>query len=145
MSRMSTSATYVYGNTVRKTIPAWEVQQPVSEPRKSQQKANHMSVGYVAFLVLAIFAAAFILISYIQMQSQLTGLSKNVTAMEKELNALRDSNNDAYHRIVNSVDMEEVRRIAVEEFGMVYAQEDQIVLYETTSNDYMRQVTVANN
>lgn len=115
-----------------------------AEVRKNREKALHMSAGYVLFLVTALLTTAFILVNYIQLQSELTGLNKMVTVKEKELNSLRVENDEAYSRIVNSVDLEEIRRIAVQEFGMIYAKEGQIVIYENNGHDYMRQVTEDN-
>lgn len=147
MSQVNTANTYVYGSTARKIAPVrpeWEVQSQLAANKRKRHAAT-LNVGYVLFLVLAIATAAFVLINYIQLQSELTGLSKTIVSMEKELNVLRDSNNDAYQRAVNSVDMEEIRRVAVEELGMVYAQEDQIVLYDAPNNDYMRQIAAVSH
>lgn len=36
--------------------------------------------------------------------------------------------------------MEEVRRIAIQELGMKYAEEGQIVTYESESSDYVKQL-----
>ena len=42
----------------------------------------------------------------------------------------------------NSVekDLEEIRRIAIDEFGMKYAEQDQIVIYSDTKGDSVRQI-----
>lgn len=119
-------------------------QAPVTRPyevRKNREKALHMSAGYVLFLATALLAAAFILVNYIQLQAELTGLTKTVAAKESELNSLKQENDEAYNRIVNSIDLEEIRRIAIQELGMIYAKEGQIVIYENEGYDYMRQVT----
>ena len=68
-------------------------------------------------------------------------MTKAVASKEVQLSNLKEDNDATYNRIINSVDLEEVRRIAVEELGMVYAAEDQIVVYEHESRDYMRRVT----
>lgn len=135
---------YIYGNTVRKIEPDWEtapVRRPNHKVRKNREKARHMSAGYVFFLVVALCASAFILVNYIQLQSELTALTKTVARRESELNQLKLSNDEDYNRVISSVDLEEVRRIAIEELGMVYAEEGQIITYENESSDYMRKVT----
>lgn len=43
-----------------------------------------------------------------------------------------------YSRITNSIDLEEIRRIAIGELGMTYAKEGQIESYSSEGNDYMR-------
>lgn len=100
-----------------------------------------MSAGYVCFLGLALLAAGLILVNYIQMQAQLTNLTRSVASMESELNSARIANDEEYNRIVNSINLEEVKRIAIGELGMTYAQEGQIISYSGVKNDYMRKVT----
>lgn len=141
---------YIYGNTVRKMYPreeAWEqapVRKPHPEARKNREKAKHMSAGYVVFLAVALCTAAFILVNYIQLQSELTTLTKTVADKESELNTLRLSNDEHYNRIMSSIDLEEIKRVAIGELGMIYAKEGQIVEYDSEEGDYMRRVTGSN-
>lgn len=136
---------YVYGSAAYEpeaerqweTEPKRQIQPAV---RKNRERANHMSAGYVLFLAAALCAAAFILVNYIQLQAELTNLTKSVAAKESELNALRETNDEQYNRIVNSINLEEIKRIAIGELGMTYAQEGQIITYSNEGDDYMRQV-----
>ncbi|MCM1193194.1 MAG: cell division protein FtsL [Butyrivibrio sp.] len=136
---------YVYGSAAYETEAErqWEAEprrQVQPAVRKNREKANHMSAGYVLFLAAALCAAAFILVNYIQLQADLTNLTKSVAAKQSELNTLRDANNEQYNRIVNSINLEEIKRIAIGELGMIYAQEGQIITYTHEGDDYMRQV-----
>lgn len=135
---------YVYGNTVRKLEPQKRlkevpVKKPQHEVRKNRDKARHMSAGYVLFLAAALCTSAVILVNYLRHQSELTNLTESVAAKQSQLNDLRTSNNEEYNRIINSIDLEEIKRIAMSELGMIYAQEGQVIEYEGKSNDYMRQ------
>lgn len=137
---------YVYGNTVRRLDiqEQWEqapVKKPHPEVRKNREKARHMSAGYVMFLAAALCAAAFILVNFIQLQSDLTTLTKTVADRKSELNVLKLSNDEEYNRIISSIDLEEIKRVAIGELGMGYAEEGQIVEYENQEGDYMRRVT----
>lgn len=135
---------YIYGNTVRKVDFGWEetpVRKPDPKVRKNREKARHMSAGYVLFLAAALCACALILVNYIQLQSQLTAMTKQVARKESELNRMKLANDEEYNRIISGIDLEEVRRVAMGELGMVYAEEGQIVTYDNQSRDYMRKVT----
>ena len=110
------------------------------ETRKNREKARHMSIGYVTFLMVALVACAFFLVNYIQMQSQLTTKITEVSRMESELNALKLSNDEEYSRIESSVDLDEIRRIAITELGMTYPNQDQIVTIPDEGSDYVRQL-----
>lgn len=140
---------YVYGNTVRKINPQEEWEQAPAKKvnpgvRKNREKAKHMSAGYVMFLAAALCAAAFILVNYIQLQSELTTLTKTVADKQSELNGLKLSNDEDYNRIISSINLEEIKRVAIGELGMGYAKEGQIVEYENEEGDYMRRVTEGN-
>lgn len=134
---------YVYGSAA----PEMEIQRRLEEPdrqqsievQKNREKARHMSAGYVLFLGAALLTAGYILVNYLQMQAALTNLTKTVAARNSELIDLRAANEEEYNRIVNSIDLEEIKRVAMS-LGMTYADKDQIVIYESEKYDYMRQV-----
>lgn len=135
---------YIYGNTVRKVDFGWEetpVRRPDPKVRKNRERARHMSAGYVLFLAAALLACGWILVNYIQLQSQLTTLTKTVARRESELNQMKISNDETYNRIISNIDLEEIRKVAMGELGMVYAEEGQIVTYDGKSSDYMRKVS----
>ena len=140
---------YVYGTAVPKadiqrqleTEPSRRVHPVV---RKNRERAHHMNAGYVLFLAVAMCTAAWILVNYIQLQGDLTNLTKSVAEKQSELNTMRLANYEEYNRIISSISLEEIKRIAIGELGMTYAQEGQIVLYTNDSNDYMRQVPGSN-
>ncbi len=109
--------------------------------RKNREKARYMSAGYVTFLAVALTAAALVLVNYLQLRTELTNLTRSVAAKELEVNNMRMANDEEYNRIISSIDLEEIKRIALGELGMIYAQEGQIVPYDNKGSDYMRQVT----
>lgn len=139
---------YVYGNTARRLepqrrqeeAPVKKPHQPHHEVRKNRDKARHMSAGYVVFLTAALCAAAYILVNYVQLRAALTNLTEEVAGKESRLNYLKVSNDEDYNRIISGIDLEEIKRIALGELGMIYAGEGQIVEYENESRDYMRQI-----
>ena len=127
--RQAGNGYYVQGSTVRKLDIA-----------RDREKAEHMSAGYVLFLSVALMATAWILIGYIRLQSDITHSIENISKLENNLNDLRIANDEEYNRITSSIDLEEVRRIAIQELGMKYAEEGQIVTYESESSDYVKQL-----
>ena len=136
---------YVYGSAVpkqdiRRTLEEEPRRKLSHETRKNRDRAHHMSFGYVLFLAAALCATGVILIHYLQMQSELTNRMKQVDAMESQFNTLKMENDEQYNRILRSVDLEEIKRIAIGELGMTYATEGQIVTYQAAENDYMRKV-----
>lgn len=137
--------TYIYGNTVRVLeeeieLPRSPKRQGSNTARKNREKAHHMSFGYVLFLAGALIAAGFILTGYIGLQSDITRSIKNISRLESQLNNLKLENDEEYSRITSSIDLEEVKRIAIQELGMKYAEEGQIITFSGEGSDYVRQV-----
>ncbi len=140
---------YVQGNAVRKLqtmpnqYPAIEKtprKQISNATRKNREKARHMNMGYVLFLVTAMIISGFILTGYIGLQSDITNSIEHIAKLENQLNNLKLANDEEYSRITNSVDLEEVKRVAIQELGMRYAEEGQIIEFTSSGNDYVRQV-----
>ncbi len=99
-----------------------------------------MSAGYVMFLWAALVATGIILVYYIGLQSDITNSVKHISVLERQLNDLKVANEEDYSRITSSVDLEEIRRIAIQELGMQYAQEGQIISFASESSDYVKQM-----
>ncbi|MBE5860658.1 MAG: cell division protein FtsL [Butyrivibrio sp.] len=135
---------YVYGNTARKiNSPQRRDDIPLHVQKRAQAKrrAHRMSFGYLLFLTLAVVATGVILTWYITLQAQIKNSVKTVSTLEAKLNTLRQDNDEAYNKAVSSLDLEEIKRIAIGEYGMTYATEGQIVEYSNEGgNDYVRQV-----
>ena len=132
---------FIDGNTVRYTDVRRKTKQ-VPEKRVipgTGPKTRTMSVGYALFLVLAMVIAGSALINYIQMQFAVTNNVKQIAQLESELISLTQANDETHAKIVNSVDLEEVRRIAMGQLGMIYAEEGQIITYTNVGSDYVRQ------
>ena len=135
---------YVDGSTarqldVRRAIEEEPRKKISNETRKNRERAHHMNFGYVVFLALAMMVAGYVLIGYIQLQAETTAKVEKIASLEKELNNLKLSNDDELARINSNVNLDEIKRIAIGELGMVYAQEGQIVYYNNEGSDYVRQ------
>lgn len=99
-----------------------------------------MSAGYVLFLLTALVATGIILVYYIGLQSDITNSVKHISVLERQLNELKVANEEDYSRITSSVDLEEIRRIAIQELGMQYAREGQIISFASENSDYVKQM-----
>ena len=136
---------YVYGNTarqldVREAIYDRPRREQLNAARKNREKAMHMNPGYVLFLAFAMLISGIILISYIRLQSDITNSVTHIAALESQLNDLKLSNDEEYSRVESSVNLEQIKKIAIEELGMTYAASGQVVEYSSEGRDYVRQV-----
>lgn len=136
---------YVQGNAVRKLDVTEEIgKQPRKKisntARKNRERAKHMSAGYVMFLCMALVVTGITLVNYIGLQSDITNSVKHISTLEKQLNDLKLANDEDYSRITSSVNLEEIKRVAIQELGMQYAEEGQIIPFSSQNNDYVKQM-----
>lgn len=136
----------MYDNTARKVSVQRQLEEPPAhrlsrEARNNRERARYMNLGYIAFLMGALFLCGIILVNYIQLQSDLTAKTRTVAGLESDLNTLRQQNDEKYNRINANIDLEEIKRVAIGELGMTYAGEGQIITYSNVGSDYMRKVS----
>ena len=136
---------YIEGNAVRKLQPAsarqkYEMPMPQTRlVRRAKVKAVPMNKGYIAVAAAAFVIVCGVLMGYVNLQSNITNHIANISKLESQLNEMKLANDETYTKIMSSVDLEEIKRIAVNELGMKYAKEGQVVQYTGEGNDYVRQ------
>ena len=134
---------YVYGNTARALKPV-QVETPKSmhlshRARRNRERAGHMNFGYVLFLTFAIMITGIGCLQYLRLQSEITNSVKRISILESRLNEIKAENDDTESRIKGAVGLEEIKKRAMNELGMQYATQDQIVKYASDDTDYVRQ------
>lgn len=138
--------TYIEGNTVRKIQPL--ERQPKRRQgqehrsrRRTKEKLHiqYVNIFYTVFLFTAAVMVLWSCVNYLQLQAETTSRVKHIAALEMQLENLRKENDDHYTRIMTSVDLDYVKEVAINELGMVYASEEQVILYDGGTRDYVRQ------
>ena len=139
-------ASYVYGTSARKEAVRVQLERHVEQTkelsqrvRQNRSRALHMNKGYVVFLAVAAFVTLIACTQYLQLQSEITNRSERITALQQELANRKEANTTRYNAIVNSINLEEVRERAMNDLGMVYAQEEQVITYKNPANVSVRQ------
>lgn len=135
---------FVQGNTVRR-VEVVEERQTLSRDerirlRQNRERHKRMNLSYVLIMGTALLFVAVLLCNYIQLQSEVTNKVKEISKLEVEYNRLKLANDEELARINSSVDLEEIKAIAIGELGMTYAGEGQIVTIEDNDQDYVHQV-----
>lgn len=144
MSTMRRQQRAIEGNTARKMqtleYPSRE-RQPERRERRHAEKSNvqYVNVLYMIFLAAASCMVLWSCVNYLQLQAETTSRVKHIASLETELEDLRKENNDNYTRIMTSVDLDHIRDVAINELGMVYAEPNQVILYDGGTDDYVRQ------
>ncbi len=147
--RPVSAAHYVDGNTVRKvnrytteSMPKRDVQEDYRRShvvRRNREKALYMDGPYVFALTIAAVVTLFLCMNYLHIQSSITTRIDHIEELELTLEHLKSENDALQTRIDTYVDLDHVYKVATEELGMVYANKDQILLYNKTESEYVRQ------
>ncbi len=132
---------YVAESTARVSRLRSEAARPrVSAMTQSnRERALQMNFGYVLFLLAAAVVTIAICVNYLQLQARYTAVREETTYLETRLDSLRLENDATYNGIISAVDLEHVRETAQKRLGMSYPRRDQIVRYEKSEKDYVRQ------
>lgn len=145
-ARAQYTNTYIDGNVVRhiqevpQRRPRQEQRNRTSvKTRRNREKALHITMPYVVFLTAAAVATVFLCVNYLKLQAAGTTYRNEIASLESDLSTARMANDNAYEDAMSSVNMEEIKNIAVNELGMEYANEGQVVFYSSQDGDYIRQ------
>ncbi|MCD7807347.1 MAG: hypothetical protein LUH19_08420 [Lachnospiraceae bacterium] len=152
-------AQYQYGAAAAQPAPSRVHSSSQAAPARRQAPVRHqvdvraekgrvtLQASPVNKLGLLVVTLSFLFLGvmvlrYVGLQSDITQLRSNIQSLETQVNDLSASNDEYLNRIEASVDLEEVREIAIMDLGMVYASEDQIITYDSQIDDYLEQSVV---
>lgn len=148
-NRRPVNGTYVSGNTVRAAEPGYygqvsdreleRRQAKIRAVRRNQEKALYMDLPYVVMLTIAAVCALSICVSYLHVQSSIATRINHIETLEQDLERLKSENDALQTKINTDIDLDHVYKVATEELGMVYANRDQVLLYDKTESEYVRQ------
>ncbi len=126
------------GSTAPKVTSAQVPARKTTKRRKNQRNGK-VNFRYVACIsILAVLSVAMCLI-YLTLQTSYVSLQKRETALSSQLSAMIRENDANENRVLSSVNLEEIRDRAMNDLGMVYASQDQIVTYQSPGSDYVKQ------
>lgn len=107
--------------------------------RKNRERAQGMTWVFVVFLAAVSVAVLYTCVQFLQLKAQITNSVETIAQLESEYSQLR-ADNDAYESQLNaSVDLEEVKKTAMERLGMKYPADNQVITYQMPKGSYVRQ------
>ena len=135
---------YAYGNVVRKADvkPVRKKGVRVVEGgniRRAPKNNTGITAGYVFFLAVMLCVVGGFCFYYINVTSSITNDLKTIAKLEAQYTSLKAENDDYENRINGAIDLEAIKKKAMNDLGMQYANDDQIVKYESDDTDYVRQ------
>ena len=145
--RRTHNEVYMYDNLVRVRRPQihqeagyYEEEARTVSPqtKKNQRRAMKLGFGYVTFFAGAVAVALFVCFHYLGAQADLEQKTRKIESLRTEITRLNEKNTSEYNHIANSVNLDEVQQRAAE-LGMVYAEDSQIVKYQSAGDHKIRQ------
>lgn len=146
---------YVNGNTVRRMAPqpSYEERRRNREEmerirrqknrrsaaRRNRERAMYMGRARVAFLSVCVILAALASVSYVRLQASVAENQRAISHMESQIADLRADNDARYKTLINSVNLDHVKKVAMKKLGMKYPKKTQIVYYKVDKDSFMDQ------
>ena len=93
------------------------------------------AIAFVGFVCLMFFFSY----SYLSILSESQTLSDEVVQLTSELNTITVSNDELEADIKSSIDYDEVFRVATEELGMKYPDRSQVITYDSSESEWVKQ------
>ena len=133
---------FVEGNTVRvETRPEHSPEQEIRihvQPKAVPARVR-INVPYVMMLLAVTLLFGYLCFSYLKVQASINASVNWIANLEEQISKVRSENAVRENRLSAQMDLEEVYRIAVEELGMTYPQENEVVTYSEQMREYVRQ------
>ena len=108
-------------------------------PRRTPQVSHGIDFLSMTLLVAAMAITLYLCYNYLQVQGNIVQLKRDVAVLDQELNTLLDENAALEQELNGQIDWDVVYLTAVNEFGMVYPNNNEVVTYESTKNGHVIQ------
>lgn len=129
---IQTDKNYVYGSTAQKL--EYDVYEENKLLKAKKQFKSNSKIKRKAVLIVMVIFAACLVIMY--RYALITEMNYNIAKMEKSYNELRNENSRLKLSIEKDMDLERVRKIAVEKLEMQEPDRYQVVHIYVPKNDF---------
>lgn len=116
----------------RRKTKTYPQQKPVALPVSIEPS----SFLFLVAAVIVVLATAFV---YLRVQSGITQMKNDVISLQSEIAETKQENEEAYQKIMDSVDLSQVYEIATGELGMIQPVDNQVYKYDNKKSDMVKQ------
>jgi cell division protein FtsL len=99
-------------------------------------KVNFLYTLGVSAIVITMFVLC---VQYLDIQSEVQGNQTAVQELQSQLNDLTTTNDETELKINTDIDYELIYDTAVNELGMIYPDRNQVITYDSTISEYVKQ------
>lgn len=144
---------YTYGNTARQLEIAEPFRQPERRGRHNEeeekrvrklrqkeiQRAHKVNFLYTVAVVGVLAFIFTVCVQYLELQSNVKTSSSKVASLESKLTKMEADNDMTEVEINGSIDYDAILDTAVNELGMVYPERKQVIQYDSSESEYVKQ------
>ncbi len=114
-----------------------EHQRHIRERKREHSFVIHLNKVYTVYFAIGLLITGVFFVSYVHLQNSITTSMNNIARLEQNIATLKEDNSATASRISTATNLTHVKQVAMNELGMVYATNDQIVYYEVETEDFM--------
>lgn len=107
--------------------------------RRRAQRSRGIDLFSVFMLTIALGAMMFVTVTYVQAQVEETRLDKRIASLQSKVISMTDENAAIKESTVKDLDLNKVYEIATTSLGMVHPMQNQVITYESSKNEYVKQ------
>lgn len=116
-----------------------EMEKESSRAKYRRMQSESMSLGYVVFLSAMVLVSAFLAVRYLNYQAEISGIKSNIHSLKSNIEVI-SSQNDAVSYDINAyIDINRIIDTALNELGMIMANEEQIKYFQKNVDEFMNQ------
>lgn len=132
---------------VKKSVKKKKTKLKIVEPQKRKPKKDLYTKAQVIqnrmmllFTIVALSAVCFSCINYLQLQAKVSEKADNIAKLEAKYVELKTDNDLAEVVINSTIDYNYISDVAINELGMVYAGQDQVIVYDSKKMECVKQL-----
>jgi cell division protein FtsL len=139
---------YIDGSAVRKLQEFEETKRvpkrpPITPeaPSKKRRAKEISSVSKASFLglIVAIAFTLFTCVEFLKTQTEVSSMNRQIDQLQKEITTTKEENTVHLSKLNATLDLDAIYDIATNELGMIRPSKEQIIIYESTISDYVKQ------
>ena len=134
-----TAATLMSDAEILSANNVYRVSRRDKSRRKGITTSLQMNLQFTLFLFIVIVVIGFLLLRYLSLHSECITSAKTLSELKSRHHSLSLQNDDQYRRIVDNIDLNKIKHVAMTEMGMIYPDRNQIITYKSTDRNYVIQ------
>lgn len=116
-----------------------EMEKESSRAKYRRMRSESMSLKYVVFLSAMVLVSAYLSISYLNYQAEITEIKSNISSLKSNIEVVSSQNDAISYDIDAYIDINRIIDIATNELGMIMANENQIKYFQKNVDEFMNQ------